>query len=120
MLPTVFSFNDISHVISTLYYAKERWLAVQSLSSSISFCLQGVIVFICVIGFFIMVSNIVNHIEHFLNIKFYEVLADLQDDELLSVDGKGLYTVKTMYFYILRPLNLFPPAYSQLPKTQLF
>lgn len=67
-----------------------------------------------------MVSNIVNHVEHFLNIKFCEVLADLQADELLSVDGKGLYTVKTMYFSSLPPLNLFPSAYSQLPKTQLF
>lgn len=103
----MFSLNDISCVISTFCYTKEHWLAVRFLSSFTSFCLQGVIVFICIIGFLITVSNIVNHTERFLNIKFYKVLADLQAGELLNVDDMGLYAVKTMYFSSLPALNLF-------------
>lgn len=75
--PTVFSLNDTFYVISMLY-TKEHWWAVQSLSSFTAFCLQAVIVLICVIEFLITVSNMVNHTEHLLNIKFCKVFAVLQ------------------------------------------
>lgn len=52
--------------------------------------------------------NMVNHTEHFLNIKFCKVFADLQAHQVLNVDVMRLYKRKTTHFSSLPPLNFFP------------